>query len=49
MLDMLSWNAVMFVANAARATGSSTSGMPGRAARDGSPPIIMIFLMWSGT
>jgi hypothetical protein len=49
MLDMLSWNAVMFVAKAARATGKSTSGMPGRLARVGSPPISMILRMWSGT
>ena len=39
------WNPVMRVANAARATGRSTSGMPGSDARVGSEPIISIFLM----
>ena len=39
----------MLVANAARATGRSTSGAPGSFARVGSEPISMILRMWSGT
>jgi hypothetical protein len=46
---MLIWNAVMFVANAARATARSTLGASTALARVGSEPMRMILRMCSGT
>jgi hypothetical protein len=45
---MLTWNCVMSVANAARATPRSTAGASGRVAREGSAPTKTIFRMRSG-
>ena len=45
MFAMFTWNCVMLVANAARATGSSTAGASGNDARDGSLPMNTILRM----